>query len=338
MSLNVVKEYVDFTKSNFLIFTKKIMGKHFDKELFQQYMDVYVNVRYYNQFDSVKSTLEANLNYYLGNVYSKNKSKTSQFVMELFKMYYYLDDVKNFDYEHDLKSYVDEICDVRENKVGIVEKEFSFDFKKMIVEMFHRREKYIDSLDSKDFYLDMRDVLDNRYYVDIKNNVEIPRLYSGYAIRKVWNSGIISENSFQIELYLLSQVILRDIIKGNFSDNYLVDFRISLLNKKEKIRRTLDIVRNDICLGVISFNITYKEFIDYKDIILKYIHDGISFNVILDDSFLKNKSYGMLDIFKYIIITDSKYKVGRVGGKRTLVLLQESDILWILFLGFYMNF
>ena len=129
MSLDVVKEYVDFTKDNFLDFTKKIMGKHYNKELFLQYMDVYVNVRYYHQYKDVKSTLEANLNHYLGNVYSKDKSKISQFIFELFKMYYYLDDVKKFDYERDLKFFVDEVDEVCRNKVGIEEKDFSSSFK-----------------------------------------------------------------------------------------------------------------------------------------------------------------------------------------------------------------
>ena len=84
MSLNVVYKYVDFTKSNFLIFTKKIMGKYFDKEKFTQYLDTYVNVRYYHQYEEVKSTLEANLNYYLGNIYFKDESKISRFILELF--------------------------------------------------------------------------------------------------------------------------------------------------------------------------------------------------------------------------------------------------------------
>ena len=321
MSLNVVKEYVDFTKNNFSVSFKKIMGKYFDKELFSQYIDVYVNVRYYHQFEEVKSTLEANLNYYLGDVYSNNRSNTSKFILELFKMFYYLDGVKKFDFTNDLKMFVDEVVNIREEKVGIIDREFGEEFRKFVVSSEKRRVRFIDSLDSKDFYLDLKNVLENRYSVSLNHNVDIPRLYSGYAIRKVWNGTIISENTLQIELYLLNQVILRDVIKGNFKDNYLVRFMVSLFSKKEKWRRTIDIVRNDICLELISFSVTYQEFIDYKYIILNFIHEGIQFNIILDDSFLKNKSYGMLDVFKYIVITDSKYKVGKVSGKKMLVLM-----------------
>ena len=176
MSKNVVKEYVDFTTDNFLMFSKKIMGKHFDKELFLQYMNTYVSVRYYDQQDRVKSNLEANLNYYLDQVYSKNKSVISKFMLELVKMYYYLDGVKKFDFNKDLKPYVDEICEIRNEKVGIKDKEFASDFKKLVRDMYDRRVKFIDSFDTNDFYLDMVDVKDNRYYVDIKTNV-IKNLY-----------------------------------------------------------------------------------------------------------------------------------------------------------------
>ena len=83
----------------------------------------------------------------------------------------------------------------------------------------------------------------------------------------------------------------------------------------------MDIIRNDICLEDISFNITYHDFVSNRDMVLDLIHSGIYFNVIVDDDFLKDKSYGMLDIFKYIIITDPKYKVGRIGGKKNIVFM-----------------
>ena len=321
MSLNVIKEYVDFTRDNFMVSTKKIMGKHFDKELFSKYMDMYVNVRYYNQMVLVRSSLEANLNYYLEDVYSKNESTVSKFMFELFKMYYYIDDVKKFDYDKDLKAYIEEFSDVREKKVGIPDKEFSRDLKKFILDIRDRRSKYINSFDSNDFYLDMLDVKKNRFYVGIKSNVSIPKLYSTYAINRVWNGTLLSENTLQIELYLLSQVILRDVISGNFLDNYLIDFKGSLFSKKEKLRRTFDIVRNDICLDLISFSISYKDFLDNKDMVLKLIHDGIHFNVILDDKFLEDKSFEMLDIFKYIVIVDDKYRVGRISSKKNVVFM-----------------
>ena len=321
MSKNIVKDYVEFTKDNFFDFSKKIMGKYFDKELFLQYMDVYINIRYYNQMDVVKSSMEANLNYYLDLVYSKNKTVVSKFMLELIKMYYYIDDVKRFDYNKDLKNYALEIYLIREEKVGIKDKDFLNQFKKEVKSMYDRKVKYMSCLDTNDFYLDLLDVHDNRYYVDIKTNVSIPKLYSGYAIRRVWNSNVISENTMQIELILLSQVILRDIIDGKFTDNYLVDFRCSLFSKKEKIKRVIDIVRNDICLDLISFNISYHDFLENKDKVLEFIKSGINFNIILDDEFLKNKNYSLLDVFKYIIITDSKYKVGKVSGKKNIVLM-----------------
>ena len=321
MSLNVVSTYVDFTKNNFLNSTKKIMGKYYNKEIFLQYMDMYINVRYFNQMVGVRSNLEANLNYYLGEVYSKNESKVSKFMLELFKMYYFIDDVKKFDYDKDIKEFVQEIVSIRENKVGIIDKEFEDDYIKFLLDIRDRKVKFVDSLDSKDFSLYLNDIDDNRYKVSLETSVSIPKLYSNYAIRKVWNSPVISENALQIELYLLSQVILRDVIKGIFQDNYLVDFVVSLFSKKEKLKRTISIIRNDVCLEYISFSISYHDFLENKEVVLNLIHDGINFNIILDDDFMKIKNYGMLDIFKYIIILDSKYKSDRFLGKKNVILM-----------------
>ena len=314
-------QYVDFTKKNLQSYTKRIMEKYFDKELFSRYVDMYVNVRYYNQMIEVRSCLEANLNYYLGEIYSKNKSNTSKFIFELFKMYYYLDDVKKFDFSKDLNKYVEEMNDIRESKLGIVDKFFNTDFKKMIMDVQNRQLKFIESLDSKDFYLNLVDVKNNRYYADVYSMVSIPKLYSNYAIRKVWNSTIISENILQIELYLLSSIILKSIINGTFNKYYLVDFKCSLFSKKEKLRRLIDIVRNDICLDLISFSISYTDFVEYREQVLQFIKDGISFNIILDDKFLVDKCYDMLDIFNYIIIVDDKYMISRFSNKKNIILM-----------------
>ena len=96
---------------------------------------------------------------------------------------------------------------------------------------------------------------------------------------------------------------------------------MSLFSKKEKLRRTISIFYNDVCLEYISFNISYHDFLENKDSVLKLIHDGVHFNVILDDSFMRDKNYDMLDIFQYIIILDDKYKSSRFVGKKNVILM-----------------
>ena len=323
MSCNVVKVYVDFVSKNFDVYTKKIMGKFYDKDLFDKYIRCYVNVRYYNQCVSVRTTLEANLNYYLNEVYGKNNNKTSKFILELFKMYYYLDGVKKFNYEKDLKKFVGELNDVRENKLGIVDKSFETKFCDLILDNMKRMDKYIDSFDSKDFYLERnyyekKEVTD----IDIFSNVSIPKLYSSYAINKVWNSVVISENSLQICYYLINQEVLKNVINGNFNSKYIVPFKSSLFSKKDKIKRVLEIMNNDISRDLISLKINYDEFVKNKDDVYKLIHDGYSFSVILDDTFSKDgRGSSVLDIFEYIIVTDISYKNAALVGRKNVIYL-----------------
>ena len=105
MSCNPIKEYVDFTKKNLKIYTKKIMGKYYDEEVFTNYLNQYINIRYYNQEKWERKDLSNHLNQYLTNIYEKDENKISKFILELFKKYYYIDDVLDFNYEKQLEEY-----------------------------------------------------------------------------------------------------------------------------------------------------------------------------------------------------------------------------------------
>ena len=65
MSCNIIKEYTEFTKNNLKEYTKKIMGKYFNDDIFSKYIDKYIRIRYFNEEPQVRATLEYNLNHYL---------------------------------------------------------------------------------------------------------------------------------------------------------------------------------------------------------------------------------------------------------------------------------
>ncbi len=322
MSCNVISNYVDFVSKNLDIYTKKIMGKYYDNELVNKYIDAYVSVRYYNRKVSVRTTLEANINHYLNEVYSKNNNKTSRFILELFKMYYYLDGVKKFNFDKNLNKFSKELNDIRETKLGIVDKDFISKFSNLVIDNKKKEEKYINSFDSRDFYLVINDIRGkNVSDVEVVSNVSIPKLYSSYAINKVWNSTIIAENSLQVCYYLLNQMILKDIIDGDNSSKYIVPFRCSLFSKKDKIKRVLEIMNNDIAKDLISLKISFGDFINYKDDVYRLIKEGYQFSVILDDVFLKSRDNNILDNFSYIIINDDKYRNSKLIGKKNIIMM-----------------
>ena len=62
------------------------------------------------------------------------------------------------------------------------------------------------------------------------------------AIDKVKTESIVAVNKLLVEYYLVSSLILKNIIKGNFKKKYLVEFSPKLLetiSRKNKFKETL---------------------------------------------------------------------------------------------------
>ena len=53
---------------------------------------------------------------------------------------------------------------------------------------------------------------------------QIPKLYSEYAIDKVYNTDTINEDKMYIEYYIVTSKLLTEITNFDFSNNYLIDF------------------------------------------------------------------------------------------------------------------
>lgn len=321
MSCNVIKEYVDDTKKIYLDYTKRVMGKYFDKELFNTYLDIYIKTRYYNETKEVRTTLEANINYYLNQTYEKNPSKTSKFILELFKMFYYLDGIKKFKEKEDLKTYIRELNQIRIEKLCLKDENFIREFTKLVHENEQKRNSFLTTLATDDFYLEKKKFPNqNVYNITLKHQVEIPDIFSQKAINRVYNSGLIQEDKLFIEYYLVNKTLLESIIDGNFKNEYLVEFEPNIMVKKEKTRNLFNILDNDIAKDCISLKITYQDFINKKDNIYDYIKLGFQFSVILDDYFKENPPIlSSLDIFRYIILPDKSYKTLGLSSKRNVL-------------------
>ena len=327
MSCNVIGEYVDNTKKIYLSYAKKIMGKYFDREVFDSYLNVYIDARYYHEFEEVRTTIEANINYYLNKVYEKNPSKTSKFILELFKMFYYIDGIKEFKNKDDFKDYVKELDQIRAFKLNIDDDSFVREFSKMVLDNKKKRQKFIDEFDTLDFYLNARKIVHkNIYDITLGHQVEIPDIFSKRAIERVYNSGLINEDKIFIEYYLVNKNLLEDIIGGNFENKYLVEFCTSIIEKKEKKKKLFNIMDNDISKECISIKINYKDFILNKDIIYDYMREGFQFSVVIDDYFRDNvPDLASLDIFSYIIISNDGYKIKGLDSKDNVLLVQEVE-------------
>ena len=324
MSCNLIKEYVEFTKNNFEDYTKRMMGKYFNEEIFKKYIDKYVSIRYYNEEPTVRATLEFNLNHYLNQIYEKDKNVISEFILKLFRLYYYIDNVVDFDYQKGISSFVTTLNTIREEKVGIKDQNFIPEFTNILLENNKRKINYLEMFNTHEFYLEYNQIPKKDIYdVKLKYEIQIPKLYSKFAIKKVWETTMISENKLKIEYYLLNQQILKDILDGLYHKNYLVELKTTLFSKEIDLNKTLEIFNNDIAKDLITIKITYEDFTSNKEKVLSLIKEGYQFGIIIDEKFINsNDNKNIIDIFKYIIIKDKNYLTNNFKERSNLIILE----------------
>ena len=324
MSCNLIKEYVEFTKNNFEDYTKRMMGKYFDEEIFKKYIDKYVSIRYYNEEPTVRATLEFNLNHYLNQIYEKDKNVISEFILKLFRLYYYIDNVVDFDYQKDISSFVTTLNTIREEKVGIKAQNFIPELTNILLENNKRKLNYLEMFNTHEFYLEYNQIPKKDIYdVKLKYEIQIPKLYSKFAIKKVWETTMISENKLKIEYYLLNRQILKDILDGIYHKNYLVELKTTLFSKEIDLNKTLEIFNNDIAKDLITIKITYEDFTLNKEKVLSLIKEGYQFGIIIDEKFINsNDDKNIIDLFKYIIIKDKNYLTNNFKERSNLIILE----------------
>lgn len=294
MSLNVMNTYLKFNRRRLINYSKIILEKYYYKGIFEELLDTYIDLRY-NELPSV-----ANLKLINKELINKAEDLKTYNIDDViltltyFPFIYYLD---NF-----LKKDVDIIIDkinnyrVKQLKLDVLDN----DLKNIILNDQKRIDKYINSFDSKEFNLSIgKTNIVNLYTTEVIHNIKIPKLYSEYAINNVYNRGIVLENKLFINYYMVSKLILTDILNFNFK-YYIVNFSKSLVDKEDKQKRLFNIIDNDIIKDRIILKVDESDFLKYRDNYLKYINEGYKFILYLNkESSLKNDS--IIRVFSYIV-------------------------------------
>ncbi len=95
----------------------------------------------------------------------------------------------------------------------------------------------------------------------------------------------------------------RNKIENIYDIKYIVDFPVSILEKKDKTTRLLNTINSEVTRDNVIMNITYSNYLNNKESIESMIKDGYKFSVILDDKYdYQEKSKIWLSIFSYIIL------------------------------------
>ena len=104
MANNIAREYIDFSKKNITKYLKIILDKYYAKKIVDPLLEVYINVRYYNNEDIKYKNFISNINYYLRQKaieMKENEDEDTIFKIKntfyLFKYILYFDNVEEYE-------------------------------------------------------------------------------------------------------------------------------------------------------------------------------------------------------------------------------------------------
>lgn len=329
MSKNLFDEYVNLSKKNIHKYLKFIFKKEYDQSVAEEYVECYVNARYYNLsykensrffYLRIRETLSKKMEQLLKEN-KEEKKRTEDYVNAKRKekiinnMFLAFDYIVFFDKVRDaetmkrvgsIEEVVDRLYEDRKNVYLINERGSSKEeFVQLVKDSMLECEVFLDRYFADDtFELEIRKYNDksNLYNVNILSNIRIPMIYSSAAIKMAYNSTAIREERLLPEYILLSLLICRDVVELNFRDQYIVEFTPSLVKKTKKLKQALDALDNPALQDKVIFRITYEDFIKNKQGIFELMKEGYEFAVTIDTSFEEVNEIERLQMFEYIIV------------------------------------
>lgn len=312
MASNIVKEYIDFSKKNITKYLKIILEQDYSKEIIEPLLDTYINVRYYNNYDIKYKVFESNINYYMKQKAIKiNEEKEEEYISKVKKIFYLFKYILYFDnvleYES-LKKIISEIDEYRNEVLGLTSKNFIEELNDLVKENEKRKETFIEELSSDHFNLEIKNTNNkNVFKVKLNNNIKFNKIYSDYSINKVYNEGLVDEQKHFILYYLITREILKNIIKGDFTKEYIISFPNNIFTKQQKINRLIAIIDDESIKNNIVIEFTYTDYLSNKEIINSWIKKGFQIAIKIDEKYkYDNNSKIWLDIFKYVIVDKEK--------------------------------
>ena len=302
-----IENYLKSIKECYIQFLKEILGKYYNKNLILSFLNEYINIRYYNLNEIKFKSLEKNIKYYLN-------EKALNFINDYDKTL-----VENNYYFFWYICYLDNIVECPSNKILInkimLDRQEKLSLENNIIDILEKIIKNIHKIqndffskyESNTFSLKISKTnLKNVYFTNINYDIAFPKIYSNYSINKVYNSSIITEDMHFILYNMISVLILKNVINNNFDEFYIVTFPLSILLKKDKLNRLINVLRSDIIKNNIVINIKYEDYLNNKDLMDSYIKEGFKFSLELDDKFeFNDNNLIWLEIFSYVYGTQN---------------------------------
>lgn len=303
--MNNIDKYIKFIKDYLTEYFKLIVKDKYKKIVYNEMLNTYIDIRYFNKYDKKYKQIEKNIEYYIQENLRTLIEEDNKLVKNVNELYYffwyllYLDNTLEYD---NLDKLIDKIIIDRKEKLNLND-DITKELKSLVKESEKKKNNFFNEYLSDTFNLELKSTnIKNVYNVLLSYNIKFPKIYSSYSINRVFKSDIISEDMCFIEYNLISKIVLDNILNKEYLKEYLVDFPFIITSKKEKTNRLLNIITNDLIRENVIIKVTYEYYTKYKSFISDLIKDGVKFAVIIDDTFdYEESSIIWLNIFTYII-------------------------------------
>jgi hypothetical protein len=319
----MLEEFLNFEKNNITLFAKEVLSEYFDEQTFSELLNAYVDNRYYNYYTDNDISFEDNIMNHIEktffNVTDGMDEDTKKKAIEnylIFAFILYFDGVLYIE-----DSIFNSLLGKYRKKLFKIDDDlFQENISKFIYNTNKKREKFYKIFDTKDFSLcETITSSDNVVNVELKHNINFPKIYSDYAIDRVFDSSSISEDKMFVEYQLITRKILKDIKDCNFDKNYLLEFSDALFENKDGLKSLLETFNNDCFKNQAVFKIKYEDYCKYGNDVKDMIKEGYNLAMELDNE-EEVEDLFIFNMFKYIMVDkDSKYCTNKVINDKIII-------------------
>ncbi len=292
---NIVQKHISDTQKRFKKYFSMILKSKYDREVADELIQAYIDSRYYNYevnntirifhrriYEAIKvkaETLRAEL---------PDKIDIIDYTQELFQYFFYFDYVRK---NVEISKVIKLISEKREKKYNLRNpdtKNFIKEFSNLVESDLNKINHLLKLYDStKDFEITLKKLDDTMYRVKLLYNFDFPEIFSKEIIEETFETDVIGEDRLFVEYPMIANEVLKEILNGNFSRIYVVDFAESLLKKKKKLGQLLEILENQAAQDKIYFEIKFEDFVKNKKEVFEIIKRGFKFALVTNSEMPK---------------------------------------------------
>ena len=313
--VNIMTEYINYTKKCFTNYMKYILGNNYDKGIVTKFTDTYIDIRYSNYLDKandlpITKKIIKGINIVSEELQKDLPEKKTPLIKNIERIYKYAYNLDSLYFLEQHTKVIKTISNLREELFKIEDEDFIPTFDKMLREDIRKKREFLNAFDSDTFSLAKSKInkTANNIRVEVKNNIKFPELYSELAIEKTRNKDNIFEDIQSIGLSMVTKEVIEELINNKFDNEYYIRLPKSIFDKQKKKTAMLNIIDNEYIIEHINLIITFDCFTRYRTYIMQLMHEGYQFSLSLDKTFeYSSDNLEYLEVFSKIFMLKDKY-------------------------------